>query len=103
MGISQIFTMERMTGTVLIASFISFAIGGTLPIVGEKGNRRMFNLLKLSRHCAQCAYDGPAASAGTRCVTWTGDRCAHAQFRPESDWSTWDGGACRAHRRIERD
>jgi hypothetical protein len=44
MGISQIFTMERMTGTVLIASFSSFAIGGTLPIVGEKGNRRMFNL-----------------------------------------------------------
>lgn len=38
MGTSPFFTMERMTGAVLIASFISFAIGGTLPIVGEKGN-----------------------------------------------------------------
>jgi hypothetical protein len=44
MGISPFFTMERMTGALLIASFISFAIGGTLPIVGEKGNTRMFNL-----------------------------------------------------------
>ena len=44
MGTSPFFTMERMTGAVLIASFISFAIGGTLPIVGERGNIRIFNL-----------------------------------------------------------
>ena len=44
MGLSQFFTLERMTGAALIASFISFAIGGTLPIVGEKGSARMFNL-----------------------------------------------------------
>lgn len=44
MGISPFFTMERLTGAVLIASFISFAIGGTLPILGDKGNMRIFNL-----------------------------------------------------------
>jgi hypothetical protein len=44
MGTAPFFTVERMTGAVLIASFISFAIGGTLPIVGERGNMRMFNL-----------------------------------------------------------
>ena len=44
MGTSPFFTMERMTGAVLIASFISFAIGGTLPIVGERGTMRIFNL-----------------------------------------------------------
>ena len=44
MGTAPFFTMERLTGAVLIASFISFAIGGTLPILGEKGNMRIFNL-----------------------------------------------------------
>lgn len=49
MGTAPFFTMERVTGAVLIASFISFAIGGTLPIVGEKGNMRIFNL-SVSEH-----------------------------------------------------
>lgn len=49
MGISPFFTVERLTGAVLIASFISFAIGGTLPILGERGNMRIFNL-PLSEH-----------------------------------------------------
>jgi hypothetical protein len=35
---------HRLTGVVLVLSFISFAIGGTLPIVGEKGNAGIFTL-----------------------------------------------------------
>lgn len=34
----------RLTGLLLIAAFVSFAIGGTLPIVGEKGNMGIFTL-----------------------------------------------------------
>src|SRR5690349_8381877 len=34
----------RVTGTLLILAFISFAIGATLPIVGEKGNASIFTL-----------------------------------------------------------
>lgn len=49
MGTAPFLTMERLAGAVLIASFISFAIGGTLPIVGEKGNMRIFNL-SVSEH-----------------------------------------------------
>src|SRR5262249_26342453 len=35
---------HRLSGVVLILAFISFAIGGTLPIVGEKGTMRIFTL-----------------------------------------------------------
>lgn len=35
---------QRVTGILLILAFISFAIGGTLPVVGEKGNARIFTL-----------------------------------------------------------
>jgi hypothetical protein len=43
-GASVLLNEERLTGVVLILSFISFAIGGTLPVVGEKGNMRIFTL-----------------------------------------------------------
>src|SRR5690242_18992393 len=35
---------QRVTGIVLILAFVSFAIGGTLPVVGERGNPRIFTL-----------------------------------------------------------
>ncbi len=35
---------QRITGILLILAFIAFAIGGTLPVVGEKGNARIFTL-----------------------------------------------------------
>lgn len=38
------FSINRLTGILLILSFISFAIGGTLPIVGHKGNTGIFTL-----------------------------------------------------------
>jgi hypothetical protein len=44
MGASEFFTAQRLTGAALIASFISFAIGGILPIVGERGSARIFNM-----------------------------------------------------------
>ena len=39
-----LFNDHRLTGVVLILSFISFAIGGTLPVVGAKGDMRIFTL-----------------------------------------------------------
>lgn len=44
MGAFDLFNDHRLTGVLLILSFISFAIGGTLPVVGEKGNVRIFTL-----------------------------------------------------------
>jgi hypothetical protein len=41
---SDLFNEYRVTGMLLIMAFISFAIGGTLPVVGEKGNARIFTL-----------------------------------------------------------
>src|SRR5688500_10335215 len=35
---------HRLTGVLLVLSFISFAIGATIPIVGEKGNAAIFTL-----------------------------------------------------------
>lgn len=35
---------HRLTGGVLVLAFISFAIGATIPIVGEKGNAGIFTL-----------------------------------------------------------
>lgn len=36
--------MFQVAGVLLILSFVSFAVGGSLPLVGEKGNPRFFNL-----------------------------------------------------------
>jgi hypothetical protein len=44
MGATDLFNDHRFTGILLILAFISFAIGGTLPVVGEKGNARIFTL-----------------------------------------------------------
>jgi hypothetical protein len=44
MGVSDLFNECRLTGVLLIVAFISFAIGGTLPVVGEKGNMGIFTL-----------------------------------------------------------
>jgi hypothetical protein len=41
---TDLFNEYRVTGALLVLAFISFAIGGTLPIVGEKGNARIFTL-----------------------------------------------------------
>lgn len=38
------FNEYRFTGVLLILAFVSFAIGGTLPVVGEKGNLGIFTL-----------------------------------------------------------
>lgn len=38
------FNEYRLTGVLLILAFISFAIGATLPIVGERGNKDIFTL-----------------------------------------------------------
>ncbi len=35
---------HRLTAILLILAFISFAMGATLPLVGEKGNRQIFTL-----------------------------------------------------------
>lgn len=41
---SNLFNEYRLTGLLLILAFVSFAIGGTLPVVGEKGNMGIFTL-----------------------------------------------------------
>ena len=41
---TDLFNEYRVTGSFLILAFISFAIGATLPVVGEKGNARIFTL-----------------------------------------------------------
>ena len=43
-GASNLLNDYRLTAIPLILAFISFAIGATLPIVGEKGNMRIFTL-----------------------------------------------------------
>ena len=35
---------QRITGALLILAFVAFAIGATLPLVGEMGNSRIFTL-----------------------------------------------------------
>ena len=57
MGASVLLNEERLTDVVLILSFISFAIGGTLTVVGEKGNMRIFTL-PISEHLLAVA-DNP--------------------------------------------
>lgn len=44
MAPSELFDEHRLTGVLLVLSFISFAIGATLPLVGEKGNKDIFTL-----------------------------------------------------------
>jgi hypothetical protein len=44
MGAFDFFNDHRLTGVLLILAFIAFAIGGTLPVVGEKGNMHIFTL-----------------------------------------------------------
>ncbi len=44
MDMSSLINGHRLTGVLLIVAFISFAIGGILPIVGEKGNMGIFTL-----------------------------------------------------------
>lgn len=44
MDMSSLINGHRLTGVLLILAFISFAIGGILPIVGEKGNMGIFTL-----------------------------------------------------------
>lgn len=44
MRASELLNQERLSGVVLVLSFILFAIGGTLPVVGQKGNMRIFTL-----------------------------------------------------------
>lgn len=44
MAASDVFNEHRLTGALLILAFILFAIGATLPVVGEKGNTRIFTL-----------------------------------------------------------
>jgi len=44
MGAVDYFNAHRITGVLLILAFISFAIGATLPIIGEKGDVGIFTL-----------------------------------------------------------
>jgi hypothetical protein len=44
LGASNLLNEYRLTAIPLILAFISFAIGATLPVVGEKGNVRIFTL-----------------------------------------------------------
>jgi hypothetical protein len=44
MAASDLIHVPRLAGAVLVASFIVFAIGGILPIVGKQGNVRIFTL-----------------------------------------------------------
>jgi hypothetical protein len=44
MASADLLNEHRLTGVLLILAFISFAIGATLPIVGEKGNMGIFTL-----------------------------------------------------------
>ena len=59
MAASDLFNEYRLAGLLLIAAFISFAIGATLPIVGEKGNMGIFTL-PVREHLLAVA-DNPAA------------------------------------------
>ncbi len=44
MTVSHLLNEHRLTGALLILAGIPFAIGATLPVVGEKGNNRIFTL-----------------------------------------------------------
>ncbi len=44
MAISHLLGEHRLTGLLLILAGIPFAIGATLPVVGENGNSRIFTL-----------------------------------------------------------
>ena len=40
----DLYKIHRITGVLLILAFVIFAIGGTLPVVGKKGNFGIFTL-----------------------------------------------------------
>ena len=44
MRVLDLFNENRLTGLLLILAFILFAIGATLPVIGEKGNSRIYTL-----------------------------------------------------------
>ncbi len=44
MRVFDLFNENRLTGLLLILAFILFAIGATLPVIGEKGNSRIYTL-----------------------------------------------------------
>lgn len=44
MAVTSFLNEHRIAGVLLILAFVSFAIGGALPVVGEKGNARIFTL-----------------------------------------------------------
>lgn len=44
MAVFDQFNEQSIAGVLLILAFVSFAIGGTLPVVGNKGNARIFTL-----------------------------------------------------------
>lgn len=44
MSATNLLNENEVTGALLVLAFVSFAIGATLPIVGEKGNMRIFTL-----------------------------------------------------------
>jgi len=44
MGTIELYKIQRIAGILMILAFILFAIGGTLPVVGKKGNSGIFTL-----------------------------------------------------------
>lgn len=44
MATQPILQAHRVAGLLLILAFIAFAVGATLPLVGERGNSRIFTL-----------------------------------------------------------
>jgi hypothetical protein len=50
---------RRLTGVLLVLSFLWFAIGATIPIVGEKGNAEIFTL-PLREHLVAVADNATA-------------------------------------------
>jgi hypothetical protein len=52
------FNEHRFTGLLLILAFLSFAIGASLPLVGEKGNMGIFTL-PMREHLLAVANNAP--------------------------------------------
>ncbi|MCZ7570388.1 MAG: hypothetical protein M5U01_17625 [Ardenticatenaceae bacterium] len=51
---------HRLTGILLILSFISFAIGAALPIVSDKGNSRIIYNLPMREYLSAVASNAVA-------------------------------------------
>ena len=56
MSAADLLNTRQLAGVLLILSFILFAIGGILPIIGDKGNVRIFNLPAREQLLAVAAY-----------------------------------------------